>query len=61
MGITMSDIYIAKQSIGKYHTGEVVEGLTADRIEFLLAKGAIEKQATKPEPKADKAKPTKKG
>ncbi len=58
----MSDIYVAKQSVGQYRTGEVIEGLTADRIEFLLAEGAIEKQATKskPEPKADKAKPTKK-
>lgn len=56
----MSDIYVAKQSVGQYRTGEVIDGLTDDRIKFLLAEGAIEKQATKskPEPKADK--PTKK-
>lgn len=34
--------YIAKQAIGKFKTGEVVEGLTEDRAEFLLSKGAIE-------------------
>ena len=33
--------YIAKQSIGRFKTGEVVEGLTEDRAEFLLSKGAI--------------------
>lgn len=33
--------YIAKQAIGKFKTGEVVEGLTEDRAEFLLSKGAI--------------------
>ncbi|PJX25066.1 hypothetical protein CAP50_05810 [Psychrobacter sp. L7] len=33
--------YIAKQSIGRFKTGEVVEGLTEDRAEFLLGKGAI--------------------
>lgn len=33
--------YIAKQSVGRFKTGEVVEGLTEDRAEFLLSKGAI--------------------
>lgn len=35
--------YIAKQSVGRFKTGEVVEGLTKDRAEFLEGKGAIEK------------------
>jgi hypothetical protein len=34
--------YIAKQSVGRFKTGEVVEGLTEDRAKFLLSKGAIE-------------------
>ncbi|WP_299329743.1 hypothetical protein [uncultured Psychrobacter sp.] len=38
----MSKVYIAKQAIGRFKTGEVVEGLTEDRAEFLLSKGAIE-------------------
>ena len=33
--------YIAKQSVGRFKTGEVVEGLTKERAEFLLSKGAI--------------------
>ena len=33
--------YIAKQSVGRFKTGEVVEGLTKDRAKFLLGKGAI--------------------
>ena len=33
--------YIAKQSVGRFKTGEVVEGLTEERAEFLLSKGAI--------------------
>lgn len=33
--------YIAKQSVGRFKTGEVVEGLTEDRAKFLLSKGAI--------------------
>ena len=33
--------YIAKQSVGRFKTGEVVEGLTKDRAKFLLSKGAI--------------------
>lgn len=33
--------YIAKQSVGRFKTGEVVEGLTEKRAEFLLSKGAI--------------------
>lgn len=55
----MSDIYIAKQSVGQYRTGEVIDGLTDDRIKFLLAENAIEKQAVKSEPKVkDEPKPT---
>lgn len=34
--------YIAKQSVGRFKTGEVVIGLTEDRAKFLLSKGAIE-------------------
>lgn len=56
----MSDIYIAKQSVGEFRLGQEVKGLTDDRIKFLLAEGAIEKviSKSKPEPKAD-AKPEK--
>ncbi len=38
--------YIAKQSVGRFKTGEVVEGLTENRAEFLLSKGAIEESET---------------
>lgn len=38
--------YIAKQSVGRFKTGEVVNGLTADRAEFLLSKGAIAEAET---------------
>lgn len=34
--------YIAKQSVGRFRLGEEVEGLTADRVKFLLEEGAIE-------------------
>ncbi|WP_420229043.1 hypothetical protein ACOBWA_08455 [Psychrobacter sp. ER1] len=33
--------YIAKQSVGRSKTGEVVEGLTEKRAKFLLEQGAI--------------------
>ncbi|MFP3456487.1 hypothetical protein R0J89_09485 [Psychrobacter sp. SIMBA_152] len=33
--------YIAKQSVGRFKTGEVVEGLTEKRAKFLLEEGAI--------------------
>lgn len=33
--------YIAKQSVGLFKTGEVVEGLTEKRAKFLLEQGAI--------------------
>ncbi|WP_201570838.1 hypothetical protein [Psychrobacter nivimaris] len=33
--------YIAKQSVGRFKTGEVVEGLTEKRAKFLLEQGAI--------------------
>lgn len=38
----MSKVYIAKQSIGEVRTGGEVKGLTEERAEFLLSKGAIE-------------------
>ncbi|KAF0569533.1 hypothetical protein FQV37_2558 [Psychrobacter nivimaris] len=33
--------YIAKQSVGRFKTGEVVEGLTEKRAKFLLEQGVI--------------------
>ena len=61
----MSKVYIAKQSIGEVRTGGEVKGLTEERAEFLLSKGAIEEADTKADVKADdkpstKAKTTKK-
>lgn len=50
--------YIAKQAIGKFKTGDEVEGLTDDRAEFLLSKGAIE-EAKSSEKADDKAADTK--
>ena len=44
--------YIAKQSVGRFKTGEVVEGLTKDRAEFLLSKGAIVEAETGDDPDA---------
>ncbi|KRG34213.1 MULTISPECIES: hypothetical protein [unclassified Psychrobacter] len=35
--------YIAKKSVGRFKAGEKVIGLTEERAEFLLSKGAIEK------------------
>ena len=51
----MSDIYIAKQSVGEFRLGEEIKGLNDERIKFLLAEGAIEKVVSKSklEPKAD--------
>ena len=34
--------YIAKQSVGQFMPGEEIKGLDADRIQALLASGAIE-------------------
>mgnify|MGYP003477450947 FL=1 len=34
--------YIAKQSVGQFLPGEEIKGLDADRIQALLASGAIE-------------------
>lgn len=34
--------YIAKQSVGQFLPGEEIKGLDADRIQVLLASGAIE-------------------
>lgn len=38
----MAKIYIAKQSVGKFVTGDEVVGLTDDRAAVLLEAGAIE-------------------
>lgn len=39
----MSKVYIAKNAIGEFNTGEEVVGLTdKDRIKYLLSIGAIE-------------------
>ena len=45
--------YIAKQSIGHFMPGEEIKGLDADRIQALLASGAIEEYQEPEEPKAD--------
>ena len=41
----MSDIYIAKHSVGEFRLGEEIKGLNDERIKFLLAEGAIELQS----------------
>ena len=40
----MSKVYIAKNAIGKYKTGEEIAGLTDERITYLLKIGAIVEQ-----------------
>ena len=45
--------YIAKQSVGQFLPGEEIKGLDADRIQALLASGAIEEYQEPEEPKAD--------
>ena len=45
--------YIAKQSIGQFMPGDEIKGLDADRIQALLASGAIEEEKAPEQPKAD--------
>lgn len=45
--------YIAKQSIGQFMPGDEIKGLNADRIQALLASGAIEEEKAPEQPKAD--------
>ena len=47
--------YIAKQSIGQFMPGDEIKGLNADRIQALLASGAIEEEKASEQPKADGA------
>ena len=47
--------YIAKQSIGQFMPGDEIKGLDADRIQALLASGAIEEEKAPEQPKADGA------
>ena len=47
--------YIAKQSIGQFMPGDEIKGLNADRIQALLASGAIEEEKVPEQPKADGA------
>lgn len=45
--------YIAKQSVGQFLPGEEIKGLDADRIQALLASGAIEEYQAPEAPKED--------
>ena len=45
--------YIAKQSIGQFMPGDEIKGLNADRIQALLASGAIEEEKAPEQLKAD--------
>ena len=45
--------YIAKQSVGQFLPGEEIKGLDADRIQALLASGAIEEYQSPEAPKED--------
>ena len=45
--------YIAKQSIGQFMPGDEIKGLNAERIQALLASGAIEEEKALEQPKAD--------
>jgi len=45
--------YIAKQSIGHFMPGDEIKGLNAERIQALLASGAIEEEKAPEEPEAD--------
>jgi outer membrane murein-binding lipoprotein Lpp len=45
--------YIAKQSIGQFMPGDEIKGLNEERIQALLASGAIEEYQEPEEPKAD--------
>ena len=45
--------YIAKQSIGQFMPGDEIKGLNAERIQALLASGAIEEEKAPEQLKAD--------
>ena len=45
--------YIAKQSLGHFRPGDEIKGLNGDRIQALLASGAIEEYQEPEEPKED--------
>ena len=45
--------YIATQSIGQFMPGDEIKGLNAERIQALLASGAIEEEKAPEEPKDD--------
>lgn len=53
----MTKIYIAVGSVGHFMPGDEIKGLDADRIQTLLASGAIKEQlpeeAPAPDPKID--------
>ena len=45
--------YIAKQSIGQFMPGDEIKGLNPERIQALLASGAIEEEKAPEQPKTD--------
>lgn len=45
--------YIAIGSVGHFMPGEEIKGLDAERIQALLASGAIEEEKAREQPKAD--------
>lgn len=49
----MTKTYIAVGSVGETLPGQEVKGLNADRIQALLASGAIEEEKAPEQPKAD--------
>ena len=51
----MTKTYIAVGSVGEVLPGQEVKGLNADRIQALLASGAIEEEKAPEQPKADGA------
>ena len=51
----MTKTYIAVGSVGEALPGQEVKGLNADRIQALLASGAIEEEKVPEQPKADGA------
>lgn len=51
----MTKKYIAVGSVGEVLPGQEVKGLNADRIQALLASGAIEEEKAPEQPKADGA------
>ena len=49
----MTKTYIAVGSVGEVLPGQEVKGLNAERIQALLASGAIEEEKASEQPKAD--------